>query len=165
MIEDLDAQEIDDFLRRQRIGRVGCHADGRTYVVPLIYVWDGECVYVQSVEGRKIEMMRANPEVCFEVDEYEDDGSWRSVILEGTYEELEGSRAEEALALLVQRFSGRRRSGGERPSRAPVAFRIRAGSVTGRRVDRTPAMQALMDAGVALSSRRARRRKQEPRES
>jgi len=108
VIEELDEREIDACLRRQRVGRVGCHAGGRTYVVPVIYVWDGECVYVQSIEGRKIQMMRANPHVCFEVDQYEPDGSWRSVILEGTYEELEGGRAEAALALLVQRFSGRR---------------------------------------------------------
>ena len=34
VIEELDGQEIDDFLRRQVVGRVGCHADGETYVVP-----------------------------------------------------------------------------------------------------------------------------------
>lgn len=110
MIEDLNEGEIDAFLRRQRVGRIGCHADGRTYVVPVIYVWDAECVYVQSIEGRKIQMMRANPQVCFEVDQNEPDGSWRSVILEGVYEELEGSRTEAALALLVKRLSGRPRA-------------------------------------------------------
>jgi uncharacterized protein len=64
VIEELDEREIDACLRRQRVGRVGCHAGGRSYVVPVIYVWDGECVYVQSIEGRKIQMMRANPHVC-----------------------------------------------------------------------------------------------------
>lgn len=39
-------------------------------------------------------MMRANPNVCFEVDEYDEagNGSWRSVIAEGVLEELEGWR-------------------------------------------------------------------------
>lgn len=158
VIEELDEREIDAFLRRQLVGRVGCHADGRTYVVPVIYVWDGECVYVQSIEGRKIEMMRANPHVCFEVDQYEPDGSWRSVILEGTYEELEGGRAEAALALLVQRFSGRRHARtGTRTGRAPVAFRIRSPRITGRRVSRTVATRALTRLGVAVGRRRARR--------
>ena len=127
MIEELDGQEIDDFLRRQVVGRVGCHADGETYVVPVLYVWDGECIYVQSIEGRKIRIMRSNPQVVFEVDEYEpNDGSWRSVIVEGVYEELEGTRAEAALALLVQRFAGRRRRAHAQTGRVPVAFRIRS---------------------------------------
>ena len=162
VIEDLDAAEIDRFLRRQVVGRVGCHTDGRTYVVPVIYVWDGESVYVQSIEGRKIEMMRANPHVCFEVDEYEPDGSWRSVIVEGVYEELEGDRAERALALLVERFVARRGgTGGRRPERGqghrPVAFRIRCTQATGRRVERTPATRVLQRLGRAVSRRAARR--------
>ena len=133
MIEELDDTEIDAFLREQVVGRVGCHAGGSTYVVPVLYVWDGECVYVQSIEGRKIRMMRANPQVVFEVDEYEPGGGWRSVILEGVYEELEGSRAEAALALLVQRFAGRGRrpEGGSRSDRTPVAFRIRCTAEVG----------------------------------
>ena len=159
MIEELDDTEIDAFLRRQLVGRVGCHVDGETYVVPVIYVWDGECVYVQSIEGRKTRMMRENPRVVFEVDEYEpEDGSWRSVIVEGVYEELDGSRAEAALALLVQRFAGRgkRREPG-RTGRLPVAFRIRKTAATGRRVQRTPAQRTFMRLGLAASRRRARR--------
>lgn len=153
MIDELDSAEADDFLRTQLVGRVGCHADGRTFVVPVIYVWDGECVYVQSIEGRKIAMMRANPEVCFEVDEYLPGGSWRSVIVEGVYEELEGTAADAALALLVHRL---RRPGAERPrsARKPVAFRIRARSVTGRSVTRTPGRGAALRLGTALLRRR-----------
>lgn len=158
MIEKLNASEIDAFLRRQLVGRVGCHADGQTYVVPVIYVWDGKCVYVQSVEGRKIRMMRANPRVCFEVDDYEPDGSWRSVVIEGVFEELEGQRAEAALALLVQRFAARRRTAeGPSTARTPVAFRIRCTRATGRRVERTPTARALTRVGVMLSRQRARR--------
>lgn len=158
MIEDLNEGEIDAFLRRQRVGRIGCHADGRTYVVPVIYVWDAECVYVQSIEGRKIQMMRANPQVCFEVDQNEPDGSWRSVILEGVYEELEGSRTEAALALLVKRLSGRPRGRTAGTGRTPVAFRIRCTSATGRRVGQTTTNKAMTWVGRALSRRRARHR-------
>lgn len=138
MIETLTREESDAFLRRQVVGRVGCSAGGRAYVVPVIYVWDGECVWVQSVEGRKIETLRANPAVCFEVDEYERGGGWRSVIVEGAYEELDADAAADALALLLQRFAGARRRRGERSGRRLVAFRIRAESVSGRRVSRAP---------------------------
>jgi nitroimidazol reductase NimA-like FMN-containing flavoprotein (pyridoxamine 5'-phosphate oxidase superfamily) len=137
MIEPLDDDQIDAFLRQQMIGRIGMHADGETYVVPVIYAWDGTAIYVQSIEGRKISMMRQSPEVCFEVDEYER-GSWRSVIVDGTYEELAGEAVEQALALLVARFaggsSGRSRSRAE--GRTPVAFRIVPRRLSGRTVQR-----------------------------
>ncbi len=154
MIEELSDAEIDAFLREQVVGRVGCHAGGETYVVPVLYVWDGECVYVQSIEGRKIRMMRENPQVVFEVDEYVPGGGWRSVIVEGVYEELEGGRAEAALALLVERFAGRRRREAGRSTRTPVAFRIRPTGATGRRVVRGRSTRA---AGRALLWRKRRR--------
>lgn len=150
VIEELEREEADAFLRRQTVGRVGCHAGGSTYVVPVIYVWDGACVYVQSVEGRKIDMMRANPDVCFETDEYLPGGTWRSVIVDGLYEELDGNAADAALALLVARFRGTRRSDRARSSRSPVAFRIRARSVSGRKVERTPGRTAALTLGTAL---------------
>jgi nitroimidazol reductase NimA-like FMN-containing flavoprotein (pyridoxamine 5'-phosphate oxidase superfamily) len=140
VIRHLDDHEIDEFLREQVVGRVAMHADGETYVVPIIYAWDGECVYVQTVDGRKVAMMRANPVVCFEIDEYEQ-GSWRSVIVDGTYEELRGADAERALAVLVERFAGRT-GGRRRPSAegvTPVAFRIRPTRLSGRAVSREPA--------------------------
>jgi nitroimidazol reductase NimA-like FMN-containing flavoprotein (pyridoxamine 5'-phosphate oxidase superfamily) len=148
MIEELTPDEIEEFLDQQVIGRVGCHVDGLTYVVPVIFAWSDGSAYVYTVEGQKVRMMRANPDVCFEVDEYRAGGSWRSVIIEGQYEELAGEDAAETLRLLSGRFAGRTSSasgrsegerGPERPrgeGRSPVAFRIKAGEVTGRKVDR-----------------------------
>ena len=136
MIAELDRAEIDELLHAQVVGRIGCHTDGATFVVPVIYAYDGEAFYAYSLEGRKIRMMRANPSVCFEVDEYDGRGSWRSAIAQGTYEELEGADAQRALALLTERFAAR---GGERRPRGagrPVAFRIRIDEVTGRAVRR-----------------------------
>lgn len=137
MISELSREDIDDLLRAQVVGRVGCHADGLTYVVPVIYAYDGAAFYVLTVDGQKVRMMRENPQVCFEVDEYEN-GSWRSAIAYGRYEELAGADADRAVALLVERFAGRggerrRPEGGDRPT---VAFRIAIESVTGRAVVR-----------------------------
>jgi hypothetical protein len=135
VIAQLDREQIDDLLRAQVVGRVGCHADGLTYVVPVIYAYDGEAFYVYTVEGQKVRMMRANPRVCFEVDEYEA-GSWRSAIVQGRYEELDGAEAERALARLAERFASR--AGGRRPRAegTPVAFRIVIDEITGRAVRR-----------------------------
>jgi uncharacterized protein YhbP (UPF0306 family) len=106
---ELSSREIDDFLRSQRIARLGCHADGVTYVVPLIYAYEDDAVVAVTTEGRKTAMLRENPRVCVEVDEYDSDGkgSWRSVIAHGTYQELDGDAIEPALALMRERFAHR----------------------------------------------------------
>jgi hypothetical protein len=143
MIEELTRDEIEEFLAHQVIGRIGCHVDGLTYVVPVIFAWSEDCAYVYTVEGQKVRMMRANPRVCFEVDEYLPGGSWRSVIVQGAYEELEGEEAAKTLGLLSARFANRQGGQGgqtERPrgeGRTSVAFRVRAGEITGRKVDRS----------------------------
>jgi nitroimidazol reductase NimA-like FMN-containing flavoprotein (pyridoxamine 5'-phosphate oxidase superfamily) len=135
-------EEAEEFLRAQFVGRLGCHARGKTYVVPVIYAWHGGCAYVYSIEGQKVQMMRENPSVCFEVDQYYPGGGWKSVIVQGTYEELDGEGAAVALRLLSERFSRPLGAGGgevQRPrgeGRVPVAFRIKAGVITGRKVER-----------------------------
>jgi len=140
-IVELSREAIDELLHEQLVGRVGCHADGTTYVVPVIYAYDGEAFHVATVEGQKTRMMRHNPAVCFEVDAYEA-GSWRSAIAQGEYEEVEGEEAEATIALLAERFGrggtagpARRRHRGEGAS--AVCFRIRIREVTGRSVDRS----------------------------
>jgi nitroimidazol reductase NimA-like FMN-containing flavoprotein (pyridoxamine 5'-phosphate oxidase superfamily) len=116
------------------VGRIGCHDDSGTYVVPVIYAYDGEAVYVYSIEGRKIRTMRSNPEVCFEVDRYDGPGDWRSAIAFGTYEELDAAGAERARTLLRERFAaGRRGPQAAGDLGTPVAFRIVVHEVTGRR--------------------------------
>jgi len=36
--------------------------------VPVIFGWDGNCIYVYTTEGKKVDMMRENQRVCFEID-------------------------------------------------------------------------------------------------
>ncbi len=137
---ELDRAEIDAFLRAQRVARLGCHAGGETYVVPVIYAYDGSSVVSVTTEGRKVSMLRENPGVCVEVDEYDADGrgSWRSVIAQGVYEELAGDEVREALDLLRDRFA--RASGRQAEPRAlspgVVVFRIRLRETSGRAVQR-----------------------------
>ena len=157
----MTGEEIDELMREQVIGRVGCHVGGTTYVVPVIYAWDGGCVYVYTIQGQKVRMMRENPTVCFEVDEYRAGGGWRSVIIQGTYEELTGDDAALTLRLLTAHFAARSSGGsGQRPrgeGRVPVAFRIRAHEITGRKVNRSLGSSAKRRAGRFLTRRMARR--------
>ena len=88
MFGKLDKDEIEDVLAHQIIGRIGCNAFNTTYVVPISYAYDGEYIYCHTYEGLKIIMMRANPNVCFEVDTMENMANWKSVIGWGIFQEL-----------------------------------------------------------------------------
>jgi uncharacterized protein len=137
---ELSLREIDDFLRGQRIARLGCHAGGTTYVVPLIYAYEDGAVVAVTTEGRKTAMLRDNPRVCVEIDEYDTDGqgSWRSVIAQGTYEELAGEAIEPALALLRARFARTAGRTAEPRQLGPnvVVLRIELDDLSGRAVER-----------------------------
>lgn len=102
MLGELNAHDVERVLRENMIGRIGIHALGRTYVVPITYVYDGDAVYAHSHDGMKMHMMRENPHVCFEVDRMDGMANWESVIAWGTFEELRGERAERAMAMLVR---------------------------------------------------------------
>ena len=64
MLRELNDTQIEDLLKSQLIGRIGCHSDGVTYVVPVNYVYDGINIYCHSAKGMKIDLMQKNPEVC-----------------------------------------------------------------------------------------------------
>lgn len=88
MLGKLNDKEIDTVLKSNVFGRIGCHDEGKTYVVPINYVYDGKDIIAHSVAGMKIQMMRKNPEVCFQVDEIIDFTNWKSVIVWGEYQEI-----------------------------------------------------------------------------
>jgi len=134
----LDDEQIDHLLRSETVGRIGVHADGRTYVVPTTYVYDGDAIYGHAAEGLKVRMMRASRSVCFEVDRITDMANWRSVIAWGLYEELSGDVAIAAMNLLRSRLAPLTASETAGPAgRAArdgieVAYRIRLTERTGR---------------------------------
>ncbi len=104
MLGTLSVDEIEDLLRSQVVARIGCHAEGRTYVVPITYAYDGNSLIAHSTDGLKLRMMRSNPYVCVEVDQMDDLANWRSVIARGRFEELFGADAAAALVALRERF-------------------------------------------------------------
>jgi uncharacterized protein len=84
----LNQIEIEEVLRHQVIGRIGCHSDSVTYVIPISYAYDGKNIFAHTLEGMKIGMMRKNTNVCFEVDSISNLDNWQSVICWGSFKEL-----------------------------------------------------------------------------
>lgn len=104
MLGELNPDQIELLLNEQLIGRIGCSANGVTYVVPVTYAYDGKYIYAHSKEGRKIQMMRINPFVCFEVDKMENPANWQSVIIWGKFEELNHDEEKAGLNMLMNRL-------------------------------------------------------------
>lgn len=106
MIGKLNSDQIDQVLQMQVFGRIACYSNNKPYIVPVSYAYDGKYLYVHSREGLKVQMLRSNPETCFQVDIIDNLASWRSVIVWGTYEELKSIPAQEnAKQMLDNRFS------------------------------------------------------------
>src|SRR5690349_16459521 len=104
MINTLNNTEIEEVLKKHFVGRIGCHTEDDVYVVPVSYAYDGKYVYVRSFEGKKMDIMRKNPRVCFEVDETENMANWKSVIAWGEVEELtDKTERNQALKVLIDR--------------------------------------------------------------
>jgi nitroimidazol reductase NimA-like FMN-containing flavoprotein (pyridoxamine 5'-phosphate oxidase superfamily) len=116
VIRDLTPSEIDEVLREELIGRIGCWGNRRILIVPLAYAYDGASVYCYSADGAKVRFMRVRPEVCFQVDHIDDIANWRSVIAWGTFHELADEEAQDA----VDRISIRLHSAASRRDAATM---------------------------------------------
>ncbi len=105
MLGILNTPEVEALLGKQTIGRLGCRYGDSMYVVPISYAYDGEYIYCHTDEGLKIDMMRKNPQVCFEVDHLFNMANWQSVIAWGKFEELTDTvQRNKALHQLHQRI-------------------------------------------------------------
>jgi nitroimidazol reductase NimA-like FMN-containing flavoprotein (pyridoxamine 5'-phosphate oxidase superfamily) len=87
-LRDLSALECAKLLEASRVGRLACAKDGQPYVVPIYYAYKDNHLYAFSMPGKKLDYMRANPRVSVLVEERISGRQWRSVIVEGRFEEL-----------------------------------------------------------------------------
>ncbi|CAN5141960.1 hypothetical protein BH09BAC4_BH09BAC4_14010 [soil metagenome] len=142
MLSKLSSEVIETMLANQYFGRIGCAADSRILIEPVMYYYDGYFIYGLTRQGTKTQLLQKNPTVAFEIDEVVSQDSWRSVVIEGVYEELQGEVRDDALFFLRQRkipvFADERFGypGVEAPVGHkvvyPVVYRIRIVSKTGR---------------------------------
>lgn len=145
MLGTLNAEQIEHLLTENIIGRIGCYADGKVYVVPVTYMYKDGCIVGHTGEGMKINMLRKNPLCCFEVDAMQNMANWQSVIAWGKYEELYGDEAITAMQSLINRLMPLMSSQTSQPSHGleqahrqdthlvkAVVYRIRLEEKTGR---------------------------------
>ena len=104
MLGDLSESEIENLLHKQIIGRIGAYDQESVYVVPISYAYENNSIYCHAYEGKKIDIMRKNPNVCFQVDDMKDMANWKSVIAWGKFKELDDDQEKiHALLILLHR--------------------------------------------------------------
>ena len=103
-VEDMSPAEMHAQLQRESFGHLGCARDGRPYVVPMNYAYDGKEFYFFTTQGMKTQYIDANPQVCLQVEEITDSTHWRSVMVIGRAEELTDKEdTERAMQLITER--------------------------------------------------------------
>lgn len=145
MIGSLTPEEIEEVLITEVLGRVAYIASGKPLVVPVTYAYDSEFgdIYVHSADGAKVRAMRANPDVCFEVEQIHDMANWRVVIAPARFQEVWRDAEERAMDLLSARFAAFQVSESARPDRReeahrqhgvkrPILYRLHLHDKTGR---------------------------------
>lgn len=112
-------EEIDAVLQAAEVCRLALAVAGEPYLVPLSFGYDGRRLFFHTaLEGRKLEMLAANPRACFEVEtgvrllrHPERACSWSfafaSVIGHGTVRELlEPGERRAALEAIMAHYGG-----------------------------------------------------------
>jgi uncharacterized protein len=102
-IEELRREEIRETLGKLNYAHLACSLNDHPYVVPVHYAYDGEDVFIYTTEGKKAEIIRANPEICLQAEDVRDNEHWVSVIVVGDAEQLtEEEDRQKALDLILK---------------------------------------------------------------
>tara|TARA_R110000744_G_scaffold63442_1_gene130498 strand:+ start:2029 stop:2490 length:462 start_codon:yes stop_codon:yes gene_type:complete len=147
MRRNLDKKECVALLEENYIGRLAYISGGSPHIVPITYFYDPETNSITSYssEGHKIQEMRKNIAVCLSIDEIASISNWKSLLVQGTFEELSSIDAKH----MLHQFSDGvknviRKKYGENPNcisefsakidteDAPIVFRIHITELTGK---------------------------------
>ncbi|HKL34845.1 MAG TPA: pyridoxamine 5'-phosphate oxidase family protein [Salegentibacter sp.] len=143
----ITSTESTQLLAENYIGRLGYILKERPEIIPITYYYDPEQNHILSYSGKgsKIDAMRKNPLVSFQVDEITNLEKWKSVLLYGRFEELTGIDAKYMLRIFsegvkkviknkehsypdfIQNFSSKAES-----SDTPIVYRINIDEIAGR---------------------------------
>lgn len=105
MFGELTPDAIEALLHEEVVARVAyIDRRGLPCIVPITYAYDGQAFYGYSLLGAKIENMAANPLVCVEVDHIRNVADWSSVVVRGTFDQLHGTDANDAVARISERL-------------------------------------------------------------
>lgn len=98
MVENVSEKECLQFLANHYIGYLGYLQNKKPYVVPITYFFDGKNTIIgYTNEGQKINAMRQNNSVSLLVTDTISIYNWKSVLAQGTFNEISGTAAKRSL--------------------------------------------------------------------
>lgn len=148
-MEITDIEEIESILKKAMTCRIGLVDNDEPYIVPVCFGYERNTLYFHSaLEGRKIELIKKNNKICFEIDtdlefvRYEDTAQnschcqmkYRSVIGTGRAYFLEnGEEKTRALKLLMKQYTKGEFSFPKKTLARTLVVKIDINSVTGKK--------------------------------
>jgi len=117
--EITNREEIEKILMQSQVCRLAMVDEDKPYMVPMNFGYSNGCLFFHCTrEGRKIDLIKKNPNICFEVDELirfkkanlacEWGLEFKSVIGSGKAQFLEDSKEKKnALNIIMSQYSNR----------------------------------------------------------
>ena len=142
--EITDRRDIDEIIKRCRVCHLAMCDDGQPYVVPLNFGYDGRFLYFHTApEGRKIDIIKRNNRVGFEVDILHDivtaeqackwGAKYESVMGSGTAEIVDDLDAKkEALEWIMRQYGNGTWKFPEEILKKTLVLRIRILEISGK---------------------------------
>lgn len=138
-----------EFLANHTFGHLGSMGNKYPYVVPVHYAYDSRKVFLFSMPGQKVDHLRTVPYACLQVEEMEKDRMWKSVLVQGRFDELADTRERRserihAWSLLEKRpfwwepGTFELSSGRDADSGGPIFFSLSIDLVSGRKSSTMP---------------------------
>ena len=71
-------------------------------MVPVHYAFLGGEIFIYTTEGKRFEIIKANPQTCLQVEDVTDNQHWISVIVDGVAKEItDPAERRKAIDLIV----------------------------------------------------------------
>ncbi len=100
-VNEMTNDEIDELMQSVGFGHFACSRNDQPYVVPLNYAYSKPNIYVYTTDGKKSDIIKANPQVCLQVEDIINNGNWRSVVVNGRAEQITDIKEREEVLQLI----------------------------------------------------------------
>ena len=152
----LTRAECDVLLARNHVGRIAFSFHDRVNIQPISYVFEAGWLFGRTSEGHMLATLEHNRWIAFEVDEARGPFDWASVVVQGSFHQIdpEGTTYDQAAAQravhLLRSLVPESFTPDDPAAFRTVLFRISIGEMTGRAA--SPGVSA---EPAAVSDRRA----------
>lgn len=86
-MDEMNEEEVREFIARHRFATLGLARDNRAYAVPVFYGFDGNAFYFHSHPGQKTDFLETTEDACLLITAVRSEDVWGSVMVFGPIHE------------------------------------------------------------------------------